>query len=246
MDVVQCLICGEKFTRLERHLRVAHGLSVKDYKEKFQHAAPTTAAEQAREAGKLCPTKDLVTLAMQELNDDERESVLAEASLRVYRKDEQEWLKYNTTVLANVRLKLFQQEVGIMGKILAELSQPWRLKMTESGEPLSTKDLVNIGNLIQTAMKYDQEAILRLMGHAVNDNRGVLSRPQASDEMAFKGDADTVRRLEQEFSPQERERIRNLIEVLQVPGVKKSVIDGEVVAGKPATDEGRNGEGEGK
>lgn len=214
---VTCALCGKSFARVTHtHLRT-HGYSHDEYVRTFgAHTHPGPGSSH-RPALQLRPAEGSTTEVAENLLSspaflqrlaDEVGDLLFTTGLR-------ERLRSALIQILGKRLELHAAAVANLEAVRAELAQPWRVQRGgKDGAPTPTPHLVMVAGEAHQQVVKSEEALLKAIKLAVEEQRSNKDALERQARPAFTGEAESIP-VPPSLPAHERETIRTLFSLLR-------------------------------
>ena len=217
---VECAVCHRAFARIDvRHLRT-HNLDLETYRRTFPNAplAPNTtppAFSPGQEAGAISRPASLA-VAEALVTDPEFVGRMADSVAQtIFGSSLRNQLRLALCSTLSARMEIHAKAVAHLQAVREELAQPWRIKDGgKDGGPTPTPHLVGMAGEAHHEVTKTEEALLRAIRLASEEQRHTTAETNLHGRPAFTGEAEVIP-VPPSLSPGERETVRSLLGLLR-------------------------------
>lgn len=211
---VVCQICHKAFPTLTAAHLQAHGFTLTRYRRAYEAStrAPGLTPDGTVTSG--VDRETISTIANRIVSDPQVIRDLAgEVQEAIFSSSLRDQLRLSLVHLITERLRLHGDAAAAMQQINQELAQPWRTQQGgPNGSPTPTKDLVQMGTLLNQELKQGEELLLKTVKLAVEEwrsNKGAGTLDGGLNPDRFTGNAEVLP-VPASLTAQDRETIRTL------------------------------------
>ena len=232
---VICQICHEAFKELTAdHLR-SHGFTTTRYRRAYQ---TNTRAPRGSSPSTDDPRLTVLDLAQRIVTDPQVIRDLAgEVAEAIFSTSLRDQLRLALVSLLAQRLDSHGKATSALDEVRAELTARWRIAQGGlNGAPTPTKELVQIGQLLQQEVKQSEDLLSKTVKLAIDEFKnqqdgGAIGGGLHPDRFTGSGEALPI---PASLTPGDREAIRTLYGMFDKAIVAKRTLNAEVVSSGPS------------
>lgn len=213
---MQCALCGKWYKRIHaNHLR-QHNYTRDQYDRTFGTLVPAGPASPRQASAPAGLTASPVGVAEALLSSPVFVQRLAdEVGELLFTSDLRGRLRMALVQVLGKRLELHAAAVANLERVRAELAQPWRVERGgKDGAPTPTPHLVMVAGEAHQEVTKSEEALLKAIKLAVDEQRSNKDLLERQARPAFTGEAESIP-VPPSLPAHERETIRTLFSLLR-------------------------------